>query len=239
MKISRFNKFINESTTSHTQDYDTFMYIFIELVDEGFKLEVKNVFMGDKYFSYADHPDQEKKIPSYIIELSKNIEEGDTIDYEIVKKTIKDLDECNNRLKDYGDLQITELSFVNGRGYSIEYRLKDKEAKVEEVNETEGFDTFIHKISSKWDRTHNKLTRSFNFERTKDGIILSPIDPSVNTKSLLSTAKRFIDVNVHPRVFLVGGPNWKYNYDVSLEGGSANNFKINIKYKNRVDKTHE
>src|ERR1035438_417190 len=109
MEISRFDKFNESASTPHTQDYDTFMYIFIDLVDEGFKLEVNNVFMGDEYFVYADHPDQSKKRPSYIIELSKKIEEDEIIDYEIVKKTIKDLDECNNRLKDYGDLQITEI----------------------------------------------------------------------------------------------------------------------------------
>ncbi len=44
MRLLKFNTFLNEN---HTQDNDTFNYIFIDLIDDGFNIEVNHRFFSE------------------------------------------------------------------------------------------------------------------------------------------------------------------------------------------------
>lgn len=228
MKISRFATF-NES---HTQDEETFKYVFIDLIDEGFEMELEKGFFADLISGYSENADQERRKAGYVIKLHKSITSSvnGSVDFESAKTTMSLLEECNSKLGGYGEFSLKDIEFDNTH-FRIEYRLIDNESKEAEVNTSEGFDDFVSAINSKWREAHNKLTRSFDLKVTKEGITLSP-KAEVITRTLLSTAKTFIHKCVDRRYWRGGGPNWLYKYDVKMEGD-----KIHITFKERIDET--
>lgn len=235
--ILKFNNFhINES---HTKDYDVFESIFIDLIHLDFKLKVDKVFYSSIDSGYSEHADQSHKLPGYLIQLDKisnkfsitDYSEFKTIDLGLVKDIVDILEECGDRISDYGVNSLKEFRFSDSF-FRIEYRLLDSESKEEEVNTSDGFDSFIGLINKKWLQAHNKLTRSFNFERTKEGLILSPIDNTISTKSFFSIAKSFVNGCIRRNYYIGGGPNWKYKYEIT----QADN-KIIIKFIDRTDET--
>jgi hypothetical protein len=235
MKLLKFNTFLNESE-SHTKDEDTFKYIFMDLIDNGFDFEFETVFFTETFLrndgGYSNNADQTHKKPGYVVKLVKRLpEDRISVDFNESKKIMDILEECNSRISEYGEHALTQLDF--GSDYHvIEYLLLDKESKEEEVNTTAGFDTFVYKIETKWSRANNKLTRSFKLQRTKEGITLSPTDNSIGTKSLLSTVKQFVYEATRRRTYMGGGPNWAYKYDTKLDDN-----KIHIIFKERIDET--
>ena len=229
MRISRFSNFLNES---HTQDEETFKYVFIDLIDEGFEMEFEKGFFSDLNSGYSENADQERRKAGYIIKLTKSLSNNGSVDFESAKTTMSLLEDCNSKLGGYGEFSLKDISFDDTH-FRIEYRLIDNESEEEEVNASEGFDDFVGIIKGKWRGAYNKLTRSFDLKITKEGITLSPKEEEeVNTRSLLSTAKTFIHKCVDRKYWRGGGPNWTYKYDVELEGD-----KIHITFKERIDET--
>lgn len=230
MKIVRFNSFINES---HTQDEETFKDIFIDLIHIGFQItEFDKGYFSDLKGGYSEHPDIERKKPGYHIKLwlySKK--DSNSIDFELAKNVMEILEECNSRISDYGEYSLNDISFRNN-GFGIEYRILDKESSEVEVNTSVGFDSFVTTIKNKWQGSYNRLTRSFDFSVTKDGIKLTPKEASLQTKPFLSVAKKFISDSVSRKYYMGGGPNWRYTYDIELKDNN-----IFIAFKDRVDET--
>jgi len=232
MKIARFVNFLNES---HTKDEETFKDIFIDLVHIGFTIEFEKGFFSDLKGGYSEHATQSFRKPGYVIKLRKSFPEDKiSVDFESAKSVMEVLEECSSRISEYGEHTLEEIDF-NPTYFRIEYRLLDKESEEEDVNTSDGFDDFISKIDRKWSEAHNKLTRAFKFERTKEGIILSPIDSSITDKqikSLFTIAKTFIGDSVRRKYYMGGGPNWLFKYDIKLEDR-----KIHIIFKERIDET--
>ena len=230
MKISRFSSFINEST--HTKDIETFEDIFIDLIHLGFKIsEFDKGYFSSLEGGYSEHPDTERKKPGYRIKLWKySKKDSISVDFDLAKNVMEILEECNSRISDYGEYILDDIHFrTNGIG--IEYRLLDKESSEVEVNTTIGFDSFVSTIKHKWSNSYNKLTRSFEFSVTKEGVKLTPKE-NIEAKPLLTIAKKFIRDSVTRKYYMGGGPNWRYTYDIDLKDNS-----IFITFNNRVDET--
>jgi len=230
MKIARFINFLNES---HTQIEDTFKDIFIDLIHIGFEItEFDKGYFSDLNGGYSEHPDTERKKPGYHIKLWKySKKDAISVDFELAKNVMEILEECNSRISDYGEYTLNDISF-GSNGIGIEYRILDKESSEAEVNTSVGFDSFVSTIRHKWINAYNKLTRSFEFSVTKEGIKLTPKESTLQSKSFLTIAKKFIRDSVTRKYYMGGGPNWRYTYDIDLKDNS-----IFITFKDRVDET--
>lgn len=233
MKLLKFNQYYIKE--SHTIDDNEIKDIFIDLTDKGFTLIVKKGFSSyddeDEYWNFSEVANARIKKPSYDIELRTSEDSKESIDIEFVKSIVSDLEDCINKLSNYGKCILLALNFDSNY---IKFLLVDNEAKEEEVNTTEGFEDFRRKLRNKFSGSYNKITRGFELILTKEGAILKPKDNSINSKQLLTQAKAFIKKSLDRKVHYGGRPNYSFQYDVNLVDD-----QIHVIFKKRVNDTPE
>ena len=223
MKILRFNE-------SHTKtDYD-FEEIFFPLTDIGLSLDLKNL-----YFHKTDdtrwrvYPNEAYTRPGYQLSLKGK----ERLDISTISNISDELDEIITRLSTTGSCSLKKLLFSDPGGDNepkteIEFLLVDKSAEEETPNEKEGFYEFIEALRRAFTIAfNNKVTRSFEFEQGKDGVILTPKE-GIDPKPLMSQLKRFV------RKFFSNRTHFTitWYYDIVLDESG----KVFINYNGRQDR---
>lgn len=214
--LKKFNESVSEST---------FEDIFVDLIHQDLKLNIR-----PSYFSESNRPNlfvsNNYKRTGYIIELSKEI---NGFNIEDVDNITDPLQECIDRLSEYGVVIMQALSFTN-KVFIKYFLIEDNE---EETSDKEGFYEFTGMFKNKWRTSNNVTTRALSVTYNKEGIIFSPTNDNISLKSQLTRLKRYLSEVYRRKFYRIGGPNYSYLYDVELEDD-----KIVVIFKERVDHTH-
>jgi hypothetical protein len=209
--IKRFNESLDDDLEHDVK------YILIDLIDMGFQFKLnKKFFSSDGYSSYDDvKPDH--RIPGFTIELSLNNTE---VTSDLILNATKPLSECCDRLSEYGDVVIKLFSFNGSKSHESDkaqiviYVIEID--KSEELSDKEGFYDFYEAIRRAFKVAfNNKVTRAFDFEQTKEGVILKAKE-GVDSKQILPETRRFINNFFIQKVRYLHRPNWHYKYEIKL-----------------------
>ena len=208
--IKRFNESVNDDL-----EFDI-KYILIDLIDIGFQYQLSKKFFSSSGESYDDVK-PEHRIPGFAIELSLNNTE---VTYDLILNATKPLSECIDRLSEYGDVIIRGFSFNGSKSHESDnakislYIIESD--KSEDISDKEGFYDFYELTRRAFTQKYNnKVTRAFDFEQAKEGVLLKAKD-GTNSKEMLADTKRFIRDFLRSKVRYLHRPNWVYKYDIKL-----------------------
>ena len=222
-------KLFNEAATHKNIEQD-FKYIFIDFIDDGCEFKIENKFFDKEGFPNSYINSEHYRI-GYDISIGKyaDDEDGTSIDINYVKKIIESIEECRDRLTEYGEVSIEGISF--NHYMKVEFYVIEKDS-VGEVSDKDGFYDFVGNIKRKFEQSYNDIKRAFNIESdNKENIIFKPKNPEFNSKSLLAVVKNFVNNTTFKRnkiqVYRPGG--YSYEYDIKL----VNN-EIHVQYKGRT-----
>lgn len=222
LMIKKYKDFsINES--SDIEDYDDIVYIFSEMTDEGFRLEVEKSFFTPSGYS-RESEDTSHNIPGVKITLRKEIKS--ILSEDVTLNIVNSMSECVDKLSEFGDVFIKDMNLSyspSGRALDsalsscyIKILLLQKHKEVE-VSGKPGFYDFVDSLKRNFSRLSNKVTNSFTIKSSKDEIILLPKD-GVNSKQMLSATKSQLKKLYDPWQVSWRNrkPNHEFDYDVKL-----------------------
>lgn len=213
-KIYRFHNFINES---HENYEDEFRYIFMDLIDDRYELEIENIFFNSEGYPSQTKDSSYKKL-GYRLKI-RSEEDQIEFDFDMARKVIDILGECHDRLKDYGKVRIDSFRY-DGHINSEFYLILDEEV---EVSDKEGFYEFFKIIKTVFSRSYSVTAKSFKLEENKNNILLIPVNSDIRIKQLLTPVKNLINNKFKNKIRYIGG--YKYDYNITLDSD-----KINIEY---------
>lgn len=222
MRVKDFKSyFINES---HQEAQESIKDIFLDLTDNGYKLNMeKGFFSDDSEFKQNDNKEFNK--PGFSISLRKDI---DVIDENKIISINELISECVDRLSEIGNTIIRNFSFEYYWLY-YSYRPTFRSTIYVILNdELELLDENLYKfrdsVLRNFRNSDNKVTKNFKMEYTDYGVILKPKREDVVSKSLLSAVKSQFKKWYNPLFYENGTSEFKY--DIELED---NNIKIIFK----------
>lgn len=223
--LKKFKNFILES---HSKEFEEFEDIFIDLIDNRFKLEVNNIYLSDtQQWWNKKHSDHQHTIPGYEIIVFKKLNNFG-INYNECSRIMEEIDNCNSHLASIGEFTVHSIK-LDGQEYRIVWLLSEKGAPEAEVNTKEGFYDFRLILQREFKKADT--SDSFKIEPTVFGFELLPIH-EVDMKRAINTIKSFVSHALERKYHIVEGPNWEYKWTIEIDGN-----KILIKYLERIDVT--
>lgn len=222
MRVKDFKSyFINES---HQEAQESIKDIFLDLTDNGYKLNMEKGFFSDD-FEFKQNDNKEFNKPGFSISLRKDI---DVIDESKIISINELISECVDRLSEIGNTIIRNFSFEYYWLYDS-YRPTFRATIYVILNdELELLDENLYKfrdsVLRNFRNSDNKVTKNFKMEYTDYGVILKPKREDVVSKSLLSAVKSQFKKWYNPLFYTNGTSEFKY--DIELED---NNIKIIFK----------
>ena len=212
--------FINES---HQEAQESIKDIFLDLTDNGYKLNIEKGFFSEHY-EFKQNDNKEFNKLGFSISLRKDI---DVIDESKIISINELISECVDRLSEIGNTIIRNFSFQYywfTKGYIPAFSASIYVILDELDLLDENLYKFRDSVLRNFRNSDNKVTKNFKMEYTDYGVILKPKREDVVSKSLLSVVKSQFKKWYKPLFYT--NDTTEFKYDIELED---NNIKIIFK----------